>query len=551
MSVRNALVLLLALSTLSLLVGCGSSNNSPTVVPPPTGSFSNSNLMGTYVFSISGLDNAGAPFAIVGTIAADGTGGNGKGGISGGTIDIVDAEFTPVFGVSINGNGFYSVGQDGRGQATIGTSTTNPFNSNLTFDFVLTSSSHGLITEFDGNASGSGTIDLQTSGLTQASLAGPYAFSFSGVDGNTFDTLATAGAFTLGADGTIAAGADEDFNDADLPYIDQSLSGSVALGPSSTPATTLSSTLGGLTFDVYAIDSTHLKFIETDALEFLSGDAYSQTSATVPTGNLAFTTAGFLGAPIASAVPFAAGGYMNTDGGGGIAGSEDENDDGSPSPAAVTFSANYSSAGTGRFVLNNFANFIGGTQYAAYPSSGGLLLLEIDGFGVTTGVAYAPQSTTTFASGQGYGLNLTGLNLTDGVEVDDISEFSVPTGTTCPTGFTLCGIIDENFAPGGIPTPPAGLALDGTLAGPDASGRYSLVATAGNSSNTTLNGGFGLTFYSVDGTTFPFIESDPGQVATGVIVLQNSAAASAATAHSHMFVPRPLFRAHSVQRKRK
>ncbi|MGB8751844.1 MAG: hypothetical protein WCD06_08605, partial [Candidatus Sulfotelmatobacter sp.] len=58
MSVRNALVLFLALSTVSLLVGCGSSG--PKAVPPPTGAFSTSSLSGTYVFSFSGTDVSGA-----------------------------------------------------------------------------------------------------------------------------------------------------------------------------------------------------------------------------------------------------------------------------------------------------------------------------------------------------------------------------------------------------------------------------------------------------------------------------------------------------------
>jgi len=34
----------------------------------------------------------------------------------------------------------------------------------VTLDFVLSSSSHGLVTEFDANGTGSGTIDLQSAG---------------------------------------------------------------------------------------------------------------------------------------------------------------------------------------------------------------------------------------------------------------------------------------------------------------------------------------------------------------------------------------------------
>src|SRR5580704_12184962 len=145
MSVRNGIVLLLVLSTVSFLAGCGGNGN-PTPIPPPSGSFTVADLSGPYVFSVSGIDFNGAAVAIVGAFIA-----NGKGGITGGTIDINDAEATPVFAVPINNNGFYNVSVDGRGQMTVGTpanSTSNPFGTNLTFDFVITSSSHGLITEF-------------------------------------------------------------------------------------------------------------------------------------------------------------------------------------------------------------------------------------------------------------------------------------------------------------------------------------------------------------------------------------------------------------------
>ena len=90
MSVRNALVLFLALSTLSLLVACSSNSTAPAQ-PPPNGSFSNSNLSGTYVFSVSGTDANSVPFAIVGTFTA-----NGKGGSGGITLAISNAHPTQV-----------------------------------------------------------------------------------------------------------------------------------------------------------------------------------------------------------------------------------------------------------------------------------------------------------------------------------------------------------------------------------------------------------------------------------------------------------------------
>jgi hypothetical protein len=539
MSVRNGIVLLLVLSTVSFLAGCGGNGN-PTPIPPPSGSFTVADLSGPYVFSVSGIDFNGAAVAIVGAFIA-----NGKGGITGGTIDINDAEATPVFAVPINNNGFYNVSVDGRGQMTVGTpanNTSNPFGTNLTFDFVITSSSHGLITEFDGNASGSGSFDLQDTTVTQASLAGPYAFSFSGAAPSLTANFSTVGAFTLDENGNISLGG-IDFNDGGVAsvYSNESLNGVVTLGPTSTPSTTLASPSFTLTFDVYAVDATHLKFIEMDSGPIVSGDAFSQTTPILNAGTMAFTLTSFN-----PQNPFAAGGYLATDGGGGISGTEDYNNGISPSTNAVSFSGSYSNAGSvtpSRYLL--IPNFVGGTEYAAYPSSGGLLLMEVDDVGITVGAAYL-QTTNVFPSSQGYGMNLFGFNLGENTgfeaEVDDIAQFS--------TTSTVTGILDENYAPNGVPTPD--LAVSDVTYGPiDPSGRYGLSATVGNNNATTLNGGFLLTLYSADGTTFPFIESDSGQVATGVIVLQSAPSATPGAVRTHMFITPHPSRPHAVRKKQK
>lgn len=540
MSLRNRLALPMILSALAVLAGCGSSNSS-NPVPPPSGAFSNSNLNGTYVFSVSGTDLNGAPYAIVGAFTASGSGGNGTGSITGGTIDLNDPGVpTIASNVSISNNSTYTVGQDGRGQATLGTSTAF---GTITLDFVLQDSSHGLVTEFDGNGSGSGTLDIQTAGT---SAAGPYAFIFSGTDvsSGTVALFSTVGNFTVGTSGAIAGL--EDFNDNEFAYANQALSGQVLPGPASTPATTLVTTqFGTQTYDVYAISATHLKFIEMDATATLSGDAYSQTSTTVPTGTLAFTLTGSFPA---SATPSAAGGFMVTDGAGNItsASTEDANNGGSVSNSPLIFTGTYTAAGIGRFTLG-FTSFSAGSGYVAYPSSAGLLLLEIDDGGIMAGVAYPPQTSgATFNGSAGYGLNFSGINLVDNVEVDDIAEFA-----SNSTGATVTGIVDENFAPGGFTN--FGLALNGNYTAPDTNGRGQIAANAGNSSNSTLNGGFGISFYTVDGTTFPFIETDAnGQVATGVFFEQDpTASASTAAARTHMFVVRPSIQPHTAHWRRK
>src|SRR5258708_6765214 len=150
MSLRHTLVLLVAISALSFLVACG--GNGATITKPvasASGAFNNSNFNGTYVFSVSGTDSAGATFAMVGTLTA-----NGGGGITGGTLDINSQDFTTPLANATIGSSSYNVTVDGRGTAKISTSPANHFGK-IGFDFVLTSSAHGLITQFDGNATGS------------------------------------------------------------------------------------------------------------------------------------------------------------------------------------------------------------------------------------------------------------------------------------------------------------------------------------------------------------------------------------------------------------
>lgn len=538
-------ILICAIFGLALLASCGGNGVSiATPVPPPSGPFSNSNLNGTYVFSVSGTDVSGAPYSALGTFTANGSGGNGIGGITGGTIDVNDLALPSVVAdAAIAGSSTYTVGVDGRGRVTLNTST--PLGK-IVLDFVLADSSHGLIIEFDGNATGSGSIDLQTSGVTPT---GSYAFILSGADvsSGTANLFATVGNFTLGTGGTISAGS-EDFNDGGFAYPNQALTGNVVLGPSSTPASTLSTTqFGAQTFDVIAIDATHLKFIQMDATATLLGDAFAQSSTSVPSGSMAFTLAGSFPGASSAAV---AGGFLVTDGSGNVtdASSVDANNGGTVSPSPITFTGTYAAGGTGRFTLS-LASFSNGSGYVAYPSSGGLLLLEIDNSGTMVGAAYPQTSGAAFAASQGYALNLSGTNAGAATgtpaEVDDVAQFNANS-----SGTTVTGVVDENSSAGAGTA--FGVALSGTYAAPGSNGRGQIVANAGNNSNSTLNGGFALTFYPVDGTTFPFIETDSNQVAAGVFVLQNpTAGATGAIAKPHLLIVRPAVQAHATHWRRK
>ncbi|HLZ40848.1 MAG TPA: hypothetical protein VKQ11_07795 [Candidatus Sulfotelmatobacter sp.] len=538
MSLRHQFTLPVILSALALLAGCGGGGNSTTAgTPPPTGSFSNSDLNGTFVFSVAGSDSNGNYMATVGTFSAD-----GKGNITGGTLDFNDNGSGPTTNQAVTG-GNYFVGVDGRPSSQLGLLTLNTSTGSFTFDYVLTSSQHGLITEFDSFGSGSGTLDLQAN-VTQTNVNGQsYAFNFSGTSGtgSTFCgispgvsvvvPLATVGAFTLDSSGNISAGV-QDFNNnctssglTNLP-----MTGSLSLA--TVPGTaTLTSGGSTYTFDVYPVDSTHLKFIETDTTPILVGDAFTQTSS-IPTGNSVFTLAGF---DITGQGPFAAAGIIDTDGNGNIKSDsvEDINDNYLASEVTTGITGTYSALAGGRSVLTFSSGFINGNngagcsncQFAAYPSSGGLELLEIDDAGMTDGTAYPQTSGASLASTQGYGMNLSGLSLTNNgfsqstTEEDDIAEFTNTNGSLTP------GVIDFNDT--------------GSVSfGQKFSSTYAADSTiSGRGTVTPSSNAYNLVTYAIDNTSEAVVSIDAGLVGLGSMVQQSSSAKSSAAAR-HLAVLR-------------
>ncbi len=498
MSVRNALVLFLALSTLSLLVACGSSTNS--VTPPPTGGFSNTDFSGTYTFSVSGEDLTGADtigvFAMAGSLVACGC---PAGTISSGNVDLDDTSGSAPAS-TIGNNSTYTISQDGRGFAKLMITTAASVAVEVDVDFVLTSSSHGLIIRFDGNGTGSGTIDQQSS-ATLGNVA--YAFFLSGSD-LTNAPLATAGAFTLSS-GAISPAGVEDFNYAKTLSTQLGLTGSVSVGSGTAPGVaTLNTSFGNLTFDVYAIDSTHLKLIESDGQAILVGDVFTQTSASIPNESLVFTMTGL----DPSLNLFAAGGVMSSDGTSMIpTGAEDVNDDGTVDNGTTTpfpFSGSFVATGGGRFqvTLNGFA---GGSVFAAYPSDGGLFFLEEDtglAAGVTSGLALVQTSGATITASSGYGLNLTGEDVINTVELDEIAEFKTTSSTF--TG----GLLDEN---------------DGfTIDNPQNFGGSYTVSNGTGSATNVSNALQSMFFYVADGSTVLFLSTDPNQAAQGLFQIQSA-----------------------------
>ena len=529
---RRLLMALAAISGIFLTAGCGSSSSPPPINPV---GFSKSSLTGTYVFSSQGLDASGYPVALAGTLVSNGS------GITGGTIDVIDPGFTsiPATAAQTITGGSYSVNSDGRGNASLSSSY-----GNYVLDFVLISTSHGLVTEFDGYGGGSGTIDLQTAVTSLSQLAGPYAFSLAGSDGSAnLDPFVAAGAFNLNSSGTITAGV-EDFNDNGFSYTQLSISAATAaLGAGTGPGSLVLSTASfpGLTFDFYPIDATHWKFIETDYAEFLAGDVFTQTGASIPQGAMAFTMAG----GTSTTGPIANGGLMTSDGTGNFsAGLEDVNNDGSVTPAQLPFSALLDSALSGPVggrVVTNLTGFDPATQWVIYPSGGGLLMLEIDAANLTSGAAYAQSPGAALAASQNYGFNLSAFNTGGPFEENDIAQF-----LTTSTGFGGVVDINDNYANGAPTLSSLALSANYTLDSP-ATGRGEATTTAAGSAYISFD------FYAVTNNQFLVLETDSTQIGAGTFEQQSTPGAGAAAHRAVSMVRptvRPMARPHAALRRR-
>jgi len=556
MSLRNRLILPVILSSLAVLAACGGGGSSnPPVNPPPSGSFSNSNLSGNYVFSVTGTaaDAANDFVTIMGAFTADGNGNIAAGGV----LDQNSTASNSLILDTIT-SGTYNVGSDGRptgsaslptGLITIQTQKSGTFQ----FDYVLTSSTHGLVTQFENFGSASGSLDLQAN-VTQADIAGrSYAFNLTGAKGLTNNVcftanggtspFATVGAVTLDSNGIVVSGV-QDFND----NCSSSGLSNVAITAGNIDLTTFPGTATlttapyptPFTFDVYPIDATHLKFIEIDAQASLVGDAFTQISS-IPAGNNVFTMAGYDNLIVG---PFTSAGIFHFDSNGNIMSDsvEDINDSGTligqvgaiAGGSAITGISTALTALTGgRTEITFTTGFVNGNNgtacssdciFAAYPSSGGLQMLEIDDFGMTNGIAYS-QSATTLASGEGFGMNLSGV--TPNSAEDDIAEFTNNNGQ-------FSGIIDVNDqgSTSFRNTFSANYAADSTV--------------AGRGAVTPTTNGFLLTTYVVDSNTAVAVSSDQNFVGLGALVQQNSSAKSNVVAN-HLAVLRVNASAHMMK----
>jgi len=507
-------IFIVAAAGLFTLAACGGGGGNVVTPPPPQGNFTNASLINNYAFFYQGTDSIGNPLAVSGQFVAD-----GQGHISSGAIDIEDLGVSFVSASPILSSSTYTVNADGQTAVTLNLQGAVP----LTLQMTLASSAHGLITEFDVDGSGSGTIDAQNPAQLSTPLTGNFAFNVSGVDGNFEETI-MGGNLLVNAGGAIPA-TQSVFDvvevNVGVDSHDTGVNGSLSPDPLNPGHGQINLTSPGinsvpLVFSYYVVDNTHLKIIEIDGAFFTAGEAFAApgTSTQLANASYAYTASG----ESRKLTPQAMGGVFVSNGSGGITGGVQDlnrNASGNSHSKETLQPSTYTPDATlARIDLILNAN---GTifEYAAYPTlNGTVLLAEIDGKQSTvSGTAF--QQTATDAVQGSFAINLSGLAVNQSA---DLAQ-DVVGQVTIASGGATTGTLQINNIFVALPQPNIVLSSQSMLAALDTpiTGRgnpFTLESTELGSS------GYSLSYYVVDDNTVLLLEMDNRRVSTGLMLKQ-------------------------------
>ena len=493
----------------------------------------------TYVFYLSGQEASGPNFyALAGSVEI-----SPNGNVLAGEQDYNDgfaATSPQPSGDTISG-GTLSVNTT-TGQGTLTLTTNNPtlgLNGVETLGVQFVNSNHALIIQFDGTATSSGSMDLQTS----PALSGGYAFTLSGVD-NVYGAVGFGGVFSVTA-GTLLSGS-VDENDNGALTTATPLSGTFSTFDSFGRGTIISNlnyAAVPIVLNYYVVGPEAIRIIDVDPVDSAIGSAFGQgvnqtSSSNASLGNSVF---GLQGDPFL--VNFATVGMVV------------------PSPSLGTFSGvaddnelfNYNIqlpadaiSGTYSIASNGYGNFtitpgdLGDVAtlgiYMTDPhlnlsdpnnttsGLGGALLTDMDSLlagGIGVMLPQTDTSSASFAGNYAFGAQ----DFYDSFEFDFVGQGSVTGGALSGTG-----LVSDPFDILGTSATDFGATFSGTpLADPTNVGRYTMFSTnpTPNPLNITIGANttpFDVVIYQASGGELFWLDEDVSSVFFGSLQQQGSLA---------------------------
>jgi hypothetical protein len=264
-----ASILPLAFLAIAFLTGCGSNSVAPA----------------KYSYYLSGreLSNNGPNFyAVAGSVTINSDGkvlsgeqdyNDGKGNTS---PNEPDADKITAGTLTVNSNGQ-------------GTLTLTVDNTNVGVDGVETlgvqfaNNNHALVIQYDGTATSSGSMDLQTLPNT---FNGSYAFNFSGVD-TDYDPVVLGGVFTTASNGTTFAGVFDQDDAGEVSYGNVFPEGVTVSSPDSSGRGTITGLgTGAPTLAYYIIGPEAARLIDVNTTSAGVGSAFGQGTTTFSNSSL-------------------------------------------------------------------------------------------------------------------------------------------------------------------------------------------------------------------------------------------------------------------------
>jgi len=496
-----------------------------------------------YVFYASGEDTGGGTgenyYAIAGALTID-----SNGNVLGGEEDYNDAYGITSPGEPNTPDTIASGGTlvvdptTGLGTLTITSSYTSTGVSGVqTFAIQFVNANHALITQFDGTATSSGSLDLQS-----ALVDNTWAFALSGVNPN-YDSVAFGGVFSVSA-GTLTG--TFDVNDADAGISTANALNATASTPDAfgrlivtgitNPGWGTPITLAG-----YGVGPEAVRLIDVDTAtdpgyDAAVGSAYGQGTSTFDDTSL---TAGVFAEIGQWSYTFATAGEFSTDGSGNVtSGIADDNemDAGYQSLANDITGSTYDLTssgvnGYGSMTLTNNGDVSLLGVYMVSPTvnmndpnntgtdMGGALIVDLSPFGVTQGGmgVITPQTDTTSTDFSGsYAAGFQNFNYIENVdscgdcELDMVGPFTMVSGGALSTASigaddsdpfgTISGVQSTGDVYGSTPLPVAA----GYFTMQDTNGTPNpLNATIGG-----LSGYFDVDIFQASATTLYWINID-------------------------------------------
>ena len=502
-----------------------------------TASFSLTNTSlaaGNYVYYLAGEDNdldTPAPYFVVGVFTVD-----SSGAIAGGEQSFDDNIVYEQDNISSSGSSVVP-GNNGNLLITLNTGDANIGVAGVeTFDARMVSSTHGLLTEYDAWASGSGTLDLQTS---LAAPSGGYAFFLGGVD-QFGGALVIGGVINVDSPGNIS-GAGSVFDESDDGTVspDQLFGPSTVTGPDAlgqvvftlNPLTTGSNTIFPFQMVGYVVDADHIRWVENQFNDPLGGNtggvalAQGSKTGTYSSADISGSSGVFGMAGGDTNGTLRSAGLLTFNADGSISGNVSFNDftfltpqggatlaaEGSPACASGTAltpcytmdgPGTGNDGGTGRISITNLTDSTAAPtfnyNFQLYLARTGAVVISMDPNDWTAGLSYAQTGAGTFNASSFSGSYVLNISQEDtdptGFEYDGIGTVTVD-GTSAFTGFLdLNGILGTPLTP----TPGKAGGVTGTFSA-NSNGVFTGTITGIDTVNVATADNF--TFYLIGATS--------------------------------------------------